>query len=52
MDEPPRYVLEYPIDIYCSKETFVEDFERVKHRLRENFVHDDADLRSAQPPDE
>lgn len=39
MDEFPRYVLEYLIDNYCSEDTFVEDFERVKRRLRENFVH-------------
>lgn len=39
MDEFPRYVLEYLIDNYCSEETFEEDFERVKRRLRENFVH-------------
>lgn len=39
MDEFPRYVLEYLIDNYCSEETFNEDFERVKRRLRENFVH-------------
>ncbi len=39
MDEFPRYVLEYLIDNYCSEENFVEDFERVKRRLRENFVH-------------
>ena len=39
MDEFPRYVLEYLIDNYCSEETFYEDFERVKRRLRENFVH-------------
>lgn len=39
MDEFPRYVLEYLIDNYCSEETFAEDFERVKRRLRENFVH-------------
>ena len=39
MDEVPRYVLEYLIDNYCSEENFAEDFERVKRRLRENFVH-------------
>jgi len=39
MDEFPRYVLEYLIDNYCSEETFEQDFERVKRRLRENFVH-------------
>jgi ATP-dependent Lon protease len=39
MDEFPRYVLEYLIDNYCTEENFVEDFERVKRRLRENFVH-------------
>ena len=39
MDEFPRYVLEYLIDNYCTEETFAEDFERVKRRLRENFVH-------------
>jgi len=39
MDEFPRYVLEYLIDNYCTEETFEEDFERVKRRLRENFVH-------------
>jgi len=39
MDEFPRYVLEYLIDNYCHEETFEEDFERVKRRLRENFVH-------------
>jgi ATP-dependent Lon protease len=39
MDEFPRNVLEYLIDNYCSEETFEEDFERVKHHLRENFVH-------------
>lgn len=39
MDEFPRYVLEYLIDNYCSEENFQEDFERVKRRLRENFVH-------------
>lgn len=39
MDEFPRYVLEYLIDNYCSEETFDEDFERVKRRLLENFVH-------------
>jgi len=39
MDEFPRYVLEYLIDNYCDEETFEEDFERVKRRLRENFVH-------------
>jgi ATP-dependent Lon protease len=39
MDEFPRYVLEYLIDNYCDEETFDEDFEQVKRRLRENFVH-------------
>src|SRR4030065_1001423 len=39
MDEFPRYVLEYLIDNYCAEETFDEDFQRVKRRLRENFVH-------------
>lgn len=39
MDEFPRYVLEYLIDNYCSEDTFEEDFERVRRRLRENFVH-------------
>jgi len=39
MDEFPRYVLEYLIDNYCSEESFDEDFQRVKRRLRENFVH-------------
>lgn len=39
MDEFPRYVLEYLIDNYCDEETFEEDFEQVKRRLRENFVH-------------
>lgn len=39
MDEFPRYVLEYLIDNYCDEETFAEDFEQVKRRLRENFVH-------------
>jgi ATP-dependent Lon protease len=39
MDEFPRYVLEYLIDNYCAEETFDEDFELVKRRLRENFVH-------------
>jgi ATP-dependent Lon protease len=39
MDEFPRYVLEYLIDNYCEEETFEEDFELVKRRLRENFVH-------------
>jgi ATP-dependent Lon protease len=39
MDEFPRYVLEYLIDNYCAEDTFDEDFERVKRRLRENFVH-------------
>lgn len=39
MDEFPRYVLEYLIDNYCSEDNFQEDFERVKRRLRENFVH-------------
>lgn len=39
MDEFPRYVLEYLIDNYCTEENFAEDFERVKRRLRENFVH-------------
>ena len=39
MDEFPRYVLEYLIDNYCSEESFEEDFERVKRRLRENYVH-------------
>ncbi|MCX6083234.1 MAG: endopeptidase La, partial [Chloroflexi bacterium] len=39
MDEFPRYVLEYLIDNYCTEENFTEDFERVKRRLRENFVH-------------
>ena len=39
MDEFPRYVLEYLIDNYCSEETFDDDFQRVKRRLRENFVH-------------
>jgi ATP-dependent Lon protease len=39
MDEFPRYVLEYLIDNYCQEETFEQDFERVKRRLRENFVH-------------
>jgi ATP-dependent Lon protease len=39
MDEFPRYVLEYLIDNYCTEETFEEDFERVKRRLRDNFVH-------------
>ena len=27
------------IDNYCEEETFEEDFELVKRRLRENFVH-------------
>ena len=39
MDEFPRYVLEYLIDNYCSEDSFEEDFERVRRRLRENFVH-------------
>jgi len=39
MDEFPRYVLEYLIDNYCSENNFQEDFERVKRKLRENFVH-------------
>ena len=39
MDEFPRYVLEYLIDNYCDEETFEEDFDLVKRRLRENFVH-------------
>ena len=39
MDEFPRYVLEYLIDNYCSEDSFDEDFQRVKRRLRENFVH-------------
>ncbi len=39
MDEFPRYVLEYLIDNYCEEATFDEDFELVKRRLRENFVH-------------
>ena len=39
MDEFPRYVLEYLIDNYCDEATFEEDFDRVKRRLRENFVH-------------
>ena len=39
MDEFPRYVLEYLIDNYCQEETFEEDFQLVKRRLRENFVH-------------
>ena len=39
MDEFPRYVLEYLIDNYCDEETFEEDFEQVKRRMRENFVH-------------
>jgi len=39
MDEFPRYVLEYLIDNYCDEETFDEDFQLVKRRLRENFVH-------------
>lgn len=39
MDEFPRYVLEYLIDNYCEEETFEEDFQLVKRRLRENFVH-------------
>ena len=39
MDEFPRYVLEYLIDNYCEEETFAQDFEHVKRRLRENFVH-------------
>lgn len=39
MDEFPRYVLEYLIDNYCSEDTFEEDFERVRRRLRDNFVH-------------
>ncbi len=39
MDEFPRYVLEYLIDNYCNEDTFEEDFEQVKRRLRENFVH-------------
>ena len=39
MDEFPRYVLEYLIDNYCEEETFEEDFQLVKLRLRENFVH-------------
>ncbi len=39
MDEFPRYVLEYLIDNYCQEETFEEDFQQVKRRLRENFVH-------------
>jgi ATP-dependent Lon protease len=39
MDEFPRYVLEYLIDNYCEEDTFDEDFDLVKRRLRENFVH-------------
>lgn len=39
MDEFPRYVLEYLIDNYCTEENFEEDFERVRRRLRDNFVH-------------
>lgn len=39
MDEFPRYVLEYLIDNYCSEENFEEDFERVRSRLRDNYVH-------------
>ena len=39
MDEFPRYVLEYLIDNYCSEDNFDEDFQRVKRRLCENFVH-------------
>ena len=39
MDEFPRYVLEYLIDNYCAEETFERDFQVVKRRLRENFVH-------------
>jgi hypothetical protein len=37
MDEFPRYVIEYLLDNYCEEETFEEDFELVKRRLRENF---------------
>jgi ATP-dependent Lon protease len=39
MDEFPRYVLEYLIDNYCQEDSFEEDFERVKRRLRESYVH-------------
>ncbi|MCJ7529850.1 MAG: hypothetical protein MUO64_02305 [Anaerolineales bacterium] len=39
MDKFPRYVLEHLIDNSCSEYTIKEDFERVKRRLRENFVH-------------
>lgn len=39
LDEFPRYVLEYLIDNYCSEENFDEDFERVRSRLRNNYVH-------------
>jgi len=39
MDEFPRYVLEYLIDNYCDEATFEEDFELVKRRLRDNYVH-------------
>ena len=39
MDEFPRHVLEYLIDNYCDEQTFEEDFERVKRRLCDNFVH-------------
>jgi ATP-dependent Lon protease len=39
VDEFPRYVLEYLIDIYCSEETFHEDMEKVVRRLKESFVY-------------
>ena len=39
LDEFPRYVLEYLIDNYCREETFDQDLERVKRRLRESFVY-------------
>lgn len=39
VDEFPRFVVEYLIDNYCTKETFHEDLQQVIKRLRENFVH-------------
>jgi ATP-dependent Lon protease len=39
VDEFPRFVVEYLIDNYCTEENFLDDFQQVIKRLRENFVH-------------
>ncbi|MGO9814521.1 MAG: BREX system Lon protease-like protein BrxL [Isosphaeraceae bacterium] len=39
VDEFPRFVVEYLIDNYCTDENFLDDFQQVIKRLRENFVH-------------